>query len=88
MARLIDADAACEKCRNRNCGTCGCCIIGTATAVDAQPVVRCGHCIHRKVTQKANKMFGWNCTNKWSPCRGRIVNDSDYCPYGERENNG
>ena len=33
--RLIDADAACERCRMKNNGSCGVCIIGTAPTVDA-----------------------------------------------------
>lgn len=55
--------------------------------VDAVEVVRCGKCVFRKCTENAYKVFGWNCTNKLSPCRGRIVGDSDFCPYGEREDN-
>lgn len=39
MARLIDADAACDRCRIKNAGNCGYCIIGTAPIVDAIEVV-------------------------------------------------
>lgn len=36
--RLIDANAACERCRMKNSGNCGCCIVGTAPTVDAKIV--------------------------------------------------
>ena len=36
--RLIDADAACERCRMKNNGSCGVCIIGTTPTVDAVEV--------------------------------------------------
>ena len=36
--RMIDADAACERCRMKDHGSCGVCIIGTAPTVDAVPL--------------------------------------------------
>ena len=51
-------------------------------------VVICGDCVFRKATPSAYKLFGWNCTNKRSPCRNRIVSDVDFCPYRERKDHG
>ena len=64
--RLIDANAACERCRMKSAGNCGRCIIGTAPTVDAAEVVHaewridgfCTNCHYRADVQS----IGFNCT--------------------------
>lgn len=49
-------------------------------------VVRCGKCKYRKFTKRSTMMWGYNCGCNYSPCRGRVVCPTDFCPYGEVEN--
>ena len=82
--RLIDANAACDRCRMKNSGNCGCCIIGTAPTVDAVEVVRCKDC-----EQWGGVTFG-NVCRRWSaPLAGmkNCTKPDDFCSYVERRSN-
>ena len=78
--RLIDANAACDRCRMKNSGNCGFCIIGTAPTVDAVEVVRCRDCKHRGTD---NCIFHI----KGEPADEELLLklDNDFCSYGERK---
>lgn len=52
-------------------------VIERAKAVDAVPVVRCKDCLSGKLN---TYWGGYNCRHQ----NGKLMNDSDYCSYGER----
>lgn len=48
-------------------------------------VVRCKDCRYRRSTEGSYRVKSYNCGNTYSPCRGRIVEPTFGCLYGERE---
>lgn len=60
-------------------------IILSAPAVDAVEVVRCKDCKYNRLTNGSIKVKSYSCNCTWSPCRGRIVEPSFFCFYGERK---
>lgn len=61
--------------------------IEAASAVDAEPVVRCKECTYKRITKGSMEVKSYSCNCTWSPCRGRIVEPSFFCFYGERKTN-
>lgn len=56
-----------------------------APVVDAVEVVRCQYCKYKRITNGSMKVKSYSCDRSSSPCRGRIVEPSFFCPYGEKE---
>lgn len=59
--------------------------IEKSPAVDAVPVVRCKECTYKRITKGSMEVKSYSCNCTWSPCRGRIVEPSFFCFYGEEE---
>lgn len=47
-------------------------------------VVRCKECTYKRITKGSMEVKSYSCNCTWSPCRGRIVEPSFFCFYGER----
>lgn len=85
VRRLIDANNACERCRLKDAGNCGCCIIGAAPTVDAVEVVRCKDC--RAWDRGRISCEGLaRCNSGEGGIRYR--SGSDYCSKGVRVSDG
>ena len=81
MARLIDADALIAEYDRVHIGQAGGArkLMVDAPTVDAVEVVRCKDCKRRDPEDK-------RCDSSMGMGRGIfIVNDNDYCSYGERK---
>ena len=78
--RLIDANSACNRCRMKNCGNCGCCIIGTEPTVDAVEVVRCKDCEHRIYVDMGDEIGAVGGCELF----GIAMHYDCFCSYGER----
>lgn len=60
-------------------------LIDREAHVDAVPVVRCKECKYKRITNGSMKVKSYSCDRNYSPCRGRIVEPSFFCSYGERK---
>ena len=93
MARLIDADAFLKDILTAGIGKTiieysesdiGY-MIRKRPTVDAVEVVRCKDCTYKRITKGSMEVKSYSCNCTWSPCRGRIVEPSFFCFYGERK---
>lgn len=94
--RMIDLDALikdyCAKngcgavfgqdCKGDNCRVMG--VIAEQPTIDAVRVVRCRECRQAASTHGASRVHCYTCYNEHSPCRGRFVEPTFGCLYGER----
>ena len=79
--RLIDVNTACERCRLKDAGNCGACIIGAAPTVDAVEVVRCRDC---KYWGSTTGFCNLHSNSSKSALYWDLFDEDDFCSYGER----
>ena len=99
--RLIDADALMEQLIKKKAGVANGrytegfndalmrfrSMVSTAAkyrTIDAAEVVRCKDCKHKETWHK-NEAFGYDICGVSGLC---VVEDNDFCSYGERKDNG
>ena len=76
--RLIDADEILKKCNGGNCWYIPRDAIEDAPTIDAEPVVHCKECKQYHIA------WGGRGFCMGDKSISGIVNDNDYCSYGER----